>query len=110
MPRQAHGSTGSTTLAAAGILDFAFMHKHIKPEYAEIIDDYFDMFGYATNRVKIPNRNGRPHWNYVKVIGAVLVGSVPADDMNSIVRIYEKGITFWNNGYEVGNYSLDNSL
>lgn len=110
MPRQAHGSTGSTTLSAAGILDFAFMHKHIKPEYAEIIDGYFDMFGYATNRVKIPNRNGRPHWNYVKVLGAVLVGSVPADDMKSITKIYENGITFWNNGHEVGNYSLDNSL
>lgn len=110
MPRQAHGSTGSTTLAAVGILDFAFMHKHIRPEYAEIIDGYFDVFGYATNRVKIPNRNGRPHWNYVKVLGAVLVGSVPADDMKLIVRIYEKGITFWNNGSEVGDYSLDNSL
>lgn len=110
MPRQAHGSTGSTTLAAVGILDFAFMHKHIRPEYAEIIDSYFDMYGYATNRVKIPNRNGRPHWNYVKVLGAVLVGSVPADDMKSIMRIYEKGITFWNNGSEVGDYSLDNSL
>ena len=110
MPRQAHGSTGNTTMAALRILDFAFMHKHIKPEYAEIIDGYFDMYGYATNRVKIPNRNGRPHWNYVKVLGAVLVGSVPADDMKLITNIYEKGITFWNNGYEVGNYSLDNSL
>lgn len=110
MPRQAHGSTGSTTMEALGLLDFAFMHKHIKPEYAEIIDGYFDMYGYATNRVKIPNRNGRPHWNYVKVLGAVLVGSVPADDMKLITNIYEKGITFWNNGYDVGNYSLDNSL
>ena len=66
------------------------------------------MFGYATNRVKVPNRNSRPHWNYVKTIGCVVVGSVPADDMNSICSIYNNGITFWKKGTEVGNYSLDN--
>ena len=32
------------------------------PEFARIIDDYFNMFGYATHRVKTPNRDGRPHW------------------------------------------------
>ena len=110
MPRQSHGSLGGTTLAAVGILDFAFMHKHIKPEFAEIIDEYFSVYGYATHRVKVPNRSGRPRWNYVKTLGAVVTGSVPADDMSKIVSIYDRGITFWHNGADVGNYSLDNSI
>lgn len=107
-PNQAHGSGGSQTMAAVGLLDFAFMHKHIRPEFARIIDDYFNMYGYATHRVKTPNRNSRPHWNYVKTIGCVVTGSIPADDMYKICEIYNRGITFWKNGSNVGNYTLNN--
>ena len=77
------------------------------------------MFGYATNKVKTPNRNSRPHWNYVKTRGCVLhsgrvaadgtlTGGLPADDMAKINAIYDNGITFWKNGSEVGDYSLNN--
>ena len=85
-----------------------FYKYKIRREFAEIIDGYFNMFGYATNRVKQPNRNSRPHWNYVKTKGCVLHGGVPADDMAHICAIYDRGITFWKHGSEVGNYSLDN--
>ena len=109
MPYQARGALGNQTLASIGLLDFAFMHKHIRPEFVTIIDDYFNMFGYATHKVKVPNRSVRPHWTYTKTVGCVVHGSVPCDDMNKICNIYNNGITFWNNGNEVGNYSLDNS-
>lgn len=81
----------------------------VSAQYAKIIDDYFTVFGYATNLTKVPNRNSRPHWNYVKTIGCTLKGSVPADDMKKLCSIYDNGITFWKNGNEVGDYSLDNS-
>lgn len=110
MPNQAHGSTGSITMGAVGLMDFCFMHKHIKAEFAAIIDDYFDMYGYATHRVKVPNRAVRAHWTYTKTIGCKIKGSCPADDEAKICSIYDKGITFWRNGNEVGNYSLDNSV
>lgn len=107
-PPQANGEQGSISNVNIGLFDFDFYFKQIRPEFAMIIDDFFDMFGYATHRVKIPNRNSRPHWNYVKTKGCVVTGSVPADDMNSICSIYNNGITFWKNGSEVGNYSLNN--
>ena len=110
MPRQAHGGAGSQTMAALGLLDFAFMHKHITPEFARIIDDYFSMYGYACHRVKYPNRAVRPYWTYTKTVGCVITGSVPCDDMNKICAVYDKGITFWKNGDNVGKYSLDNSV
>lgn len=81
----------------------------ITEQYARIIDEYFTMYGYATNRLKIPNRDSRPHWNYVKTIGCVITGSVPCDDMRMICNIHDKGITYWKNGSEIGDYSLDNS-
>lgn len=110
MPRQAKGGGGSQTLAAIGLLDFAFMHKHITPEFARIIDDYFTMYGYATHKVKVPNTAVRPHWTYTKTVGCVVTGSIPCDDMRKICGIYDKGITFWKNGANVGNYSLNNSV
>lgn len=80
----------------------------VSANYAEVIDNFFELYGYATNRVKIPNTHSRPHWNYVKTQGCCIKGSVPAPDMRKICSIYDKGITFWKNGSEVGNYSLDN--
>ena len=74
-----------------------------------MIDDYFNMYGYAVKRVKHPNFSSRPHWNYVKTVGCYLIGDVPADDAKKLCSIYDHGITFWKNGDEIGNYSLDNS-
>lgn len=107
-PPQSHSGAGSTTLASMDMLDFGFMEKHIRPEFARIIDDYFNMFGYAIHRNKIPNRNVRPHWTYTKTIGCCIVGSLPSDSAKHICDIYNAGITFWKNGNEVGHYELDN--
>lgn len=108
-PRQAHGNQGGSSLVAIGVKGYMFLHKQITKEFAEIIDDYFDMYGYATHKVKVPNRNSRPHWNYVKTIGCNLVASLPADDTRKICNIYDNGITFWKKGANVGNYSLNNA-
>lgn len=94
---------------AAGMQQFYCGRASVSYQYARSIDEYFTMFGYAVRRVKVPNRNSRPHWNYVKTVGATVTGSVPADDMRKICSIYDNGITFWKNGQEVGNYALDNS-
>lgn len=109
LPPQAHGSTSSTLNAGLDRFNYLISKVSIRPEYAKIIDDYFTVYGYATKRVKVPNRSSRPHWNYVKTLGCVITGSVPSDDMRAICNIHDKGITYWKNGNEIGDYSLDNS-
>lgn len=109
-PDQAKGVGSPSTLAALKLLDFRFINKHIRGEYVSIIDDYFTMFGYARHRVKVPNRKVRKYWTYTKTAGCVVHGSVPCDDMNKICSIYNNGITFWTDGNNIGNYSLDNSI
>ncbi len=108
MPDQLKGAGGDLALAYSDNLNFTFYWKHIRPEFARMIDDFFEMFGYATKRLKVPNTHSRPHWNYVKTAGCVVVGSIPADDMEKICNIYDEGITFWKKGSEVGDYSLNN--
>ena len=82
----------------------------IQPQFAKRIDEYWDLFGYKTNRVKIPNRAVRPHWTYCKTQGCNFSGSVPMNDMSQIRALYDGGIRWWKNGDEIGNYSLNNTV
>ena len=108
-PNQGRLGSGSAINHLLKLDIFRVNKKAITREFAVKIDDYFNRFGYQTNNVKVPNRNSRPHWNYVKTVGCSIKGSIPADDKSLICRIYDNGITFWKNGSEVGDYSLDNS-
>ena len=105
---------GSVSSGSVGVsnqrVGFYWGRSSVNANNARVIDDYFTMYGYAVHRLKVPNRNVRSHWTYVKTLGCVVKGSVPANDMNKICRIYDNGITFWVNGSEVGNYALDNTL
>jgi len=101
--------TNGSPLSANRMNTFWGSRLSVTKEFAKRIDDYFTVFGYAVGRCKVPNRNSRPHWNYVKTISCTIKGSIPSDDMRRICSIYDKGITFWKHGSEVGNYSLDNS-
>lgn len=111
MPNQTHGKTQTDSLnPAMGRVKFSFYNMTIKSAYARIIDDYFDRFGYACRKNKIPNTHVRPHWTFTKTLGCCIRGSIPADDMRKICSIYDNGITFWLNGSEIGDYSLDNRV
>ena len=109
MPPQAKGNQANMTLVALDKMKYGFMRKHITKEYATIIDDYFTMYGYATKKVKYPNRSSRPEWNYVKTIGCKIRGGVPNDDATAIEALYDRGVRFWKNPAHIGNYTFDNS-
>ena len=94
---------------AVGTQDFYAWRCHITEDYARMIDHFFTVFGYSCKKVKVPNRNSRPKWNYVKTAQCNLIGSAPSDAIRHLCEIYNNGITFWKNASEVGNYSLNNS-
>lgn len=103
------GAIGGSNDVAFRAKNFYFKYMCSQPDYLRAIDAYFDRYGYATRRLKVPNRNVRPHWTYTKTSECTIRGAVPADAMSKINSIYNNGITFWRNASEVGNYSLDNS-
>ncbi len=110
IPPNVSGLAGAGSVTnALSKLDFTTYFMCVKPEYAEIVDKFFDMFGYNTSTVKVPNTHSRPHWNYVKTVGCEIQGFVPQEAANIIKAVYDKGVTFWKHGDEVGNYTLDNS-
>ena len=76
-------------------------------EFISKLDQYFDMYGYATNAVKVPNEDSRESWNYVKTDNVIINGSMPVQDMAEIKDMYNSGVRFWHTT-DVGNYSLSN--
>ena len=104
MPPQASGSANGSLNFQSGLATFMFMQKHIKPEFARIIDDYFDMYGYAIHRHAVPNRSARRCYTYVKTIGCSIHGNLPSDDALIIQGIFNRGVRFWKPSAVFGNY------
>lgn len=113
-PPQSHGNVTGTAFMRSG--NKTFIASHLMPdlEHIKIIDDYFDMFGYAIHEVGIPNISSRPHWNYVKLQNANIIpaagAGVNAADLKKIANVFNRGVTFWKNGSEVGDYTLNNTV
>lgn len=108
LPAQAHGSVAPSTMFNYGFLNFTFMPTYITAEFAKIIDGYFDMFGYATHQVKMPEFTGRPNWNYIKTLNCVVTGSIPLEAKLEIENAFNHGVTFWHNYNTFGDYSQPN--
>lgn len=109
-PPQAKGQASASINVAYGFQTFTLQRKSLAPEYARIIDDYFDMYGYKTQRVKIPNTHVRQNWTYTKTIGCNISGDFCAEDKTKIESIFNNGVTFWVNGDNIGNYALENGV
>ena len=108
---QVHGNINSGDVTfSSNKMCFTYLPKSIKAQYAAIIDDFFDMFGYQTNRVKTPNVAHRQNWWYTKTINVNITGNVPNDEMNKIKEAYNNGLTFWRNPSNFLNYSVSNGI
>ena len=109
VPNTSKGNITGNSRIGSKTYGYYVTNVQLRREYAEIVDGFFDMFGYEVDSVKVPNRTGRKAWNYVKTRNACHRGNVPAPDMARINSIFDNGITFWHTS-DVGNYSLDNTL
>ena len=118
-PDQISGQIGITSLRTMqNRVGYTFYDMGLEYSMAKSIDNYFSMYGYAIRQVKKPNvrtENAilRPHWNYIETKGCIIHSAedsgLPSDAESNICRIYDKGITFWKDLNEVGNYDLNNS-
>ncbi|QOR56283.1 tail protein [Bacillus phage DLc1] len=92
-----------------GYIGVFLLKKQIKPEYQKKLEDFFNMFGYKVNEVKIPNLHTRQNWNYVQTKGCTIVGDFNTEDLNQIKAIFDRGTTLWHTN-DVGNYALENEV
>lgn len=88
----------------AGNMTALYCKKHIRPEFAKIIDKFFDMYGYATHRCGKPNLNARPCYTYIKTSGCSIGANIPSDDCTLIQQIFDNGVRFWKSNARFGSY------
>ena len=111
VPDQARGNTNCADLTyAMDKCGFTFRKMSCRREYAVMIDNFFSMFGYKVNKVKVPNIYGRTNWNYVQCVQANIIGDIPQDDMQEIKGMFNEGITFWHNPATYLDYSQTNAI
>lgn len=98
-------------------MGFSIYEMCISGEMAEIVDKYFDMFGYQTDRVKLPNftslATARGEYNYVKMQNCYILAQtgdrgLPEVAQSAIQNIFNNGITIWRKLSSIGNYNVVN--
>lgn len=102
------GASNGNLLWSSQLKDARCQVKMIKAEYARTIDQFFDMYGYKVNRVKRPQMEGRPAWNYIKCKNVALTGKIPVEAEILIKSVIESGVTFWKTSFH--NYSANNKI
>lgn len=108
-PPQSRGNTNSgDVVTATGDNEFKFYTMTIKAEYAKLLDEFFDMYGYKCHRVKIPAKNHRASYWYTKTVDANITGPIPQSDLQVIKDCYNRGITFWKTKANFRNYAVSN--
>lgn len=87
-----------------------FYRMKITDENAEILADYFNMYGYTVNRLAVPDTKSRARFNYIKTIGANVVGGISQIYLAKIKEIYDNGVTLWHYSTEFKplDYSIEN--
>lgn len=100
-------SGGSTANLAAASDGYGFKIRAYMPPEAQIaaIDNFFDRYGYRVDRLKVPNRNNRPYWNFVKTSEGHIAGNMPSFYRIEIENMLNQGVTFWASGRTIGDYS-----
>lgn len=99
-------AAGSGLAIATRTYGFLINWLHPQAPNIQAIDEFFSRFGYRTNRLKKPNVNTRPLWNYVQTSGAVVRGPFSYSDKVKIQDMLDNGVTFWHvPAVQIGDYS-----
>lgn len=124
-PAPVYGNmTAADIMAQLKQNDIVVYRESIDSETAETIDNFFTYYGYAVKKVKQPGVYNRHYWQYIKTCGCNLHNAdgysdhvnvnvnystgMSASDMETLEKIFDRGITFWNQDVQIGDYTLDN--
>lgn len=105
-PPQFHGQSVGSASKQFGDFGYHAGVFRIREDCAQRLDDYFDLYGYAQNRIMPPYRQTRKHWTYLKTRGAHFQNlRVPAGEMEAIEHLYDGGMRWWTDGDIIGGYN-----
>lgn len=110
-PNTAEGSVNSGDVVFGTTHgDYTMYQLRIREQYAKVIDEYFDRFGYKVNRLKIPEVDSRLYWNYIKTVEANITGYMPQKALNTLRKCLNRGITIWHDPESMYDYTKYNAI
>ena len=92
-----------------GYIGVLIIFKTVTNEYAGIVSDYFNMYGYKTMRMKMPNLNTRKYFNYIQLEMCNIDTEIEQEYSNKIKSIFINGITLWHTN-NICDYSVNNEV
>lgn len=95
---------GLATFIAAKKLEILYRWWTVKPEFAEKIEQFFDVYGYKVSRFGVPNLNSRPRYNYIKCNNVNIYGNIPNEFLQPLRNMFINGFTLWHDKNNVGTY------
>lgn len=114
LPDKVKGGSASYTDTTRNTTGITFYHATIKAAQAKILDDYFTMYGYLVNDIRVPNLTARPQFTYIKcnVVNFEWANILPIPNkaLQQLKKIFTDGVTLWRKPEKIGDYSVDNSL
>jgi hypothetical protein len=122
-PSAAGNTNGGDVNISSNKNGFFLYHMGVTEEMARVIDDYFSMYGYQTNKRKFPNLGmtingvhyqGRASWNYVKTVGcdfdAKNSSKMSREDEIKIQQMFDNGVTLWHDPATMYDYGQLNFI
>lgn len=107
-PNLQSGKFTGNACSITGNNGFKIQIKQIPRENVELIDNYFEMYGYKVCLIDTPKLNTRPYWNYLKTVNVNVVANIPQDALSVIKSMFDSGVTLWHNIDNMYDYSKYN--
>ena len=100
-------STSMTYLLSQHKYDFGIYLTTAESSYIERIDDFFQRYGYAYNKLGKVNVHNRKSFVYVKTKDCTITGTVPLSVRLKLKEKLDNGVTFWHID-DIGTYDIEN--
>lgn len=110
LPPNAQNMSGNTSYEWGNGLERPFIYiKTVTPEYEKKLSDFFHMYGYQINELRIPNTYTRKHFNYVKCQSLNVRSGMNREIILRFKSIFENGVTLWHTN-DIQNYNVSNEV
>ena len=109
VPNTVKGSYTETLRQGMNRTGFTIYRVQLCSSVAERIDHYFSVYGYKImDWYSNPSLRVRSNWTFIKTAGcAIIHNNIPSIYEEAINRIFDNGITFWNDKENFKLYTND---
>lgn len=110
IPPNAQNMSGNTAYEWGNGLERPWIYiKTVTDEYEKKLSDFFHLYGYQVNELRMPNLATRKYFNYVKCQSLNVRSGLNREIILRFKAIFENGVTLWHTD-DIQNYNVVNEV